>query len=124
VAQPASSQSLTLHAGRAAVAVSERISAQIGRIVELNRGAANLGSLQKYVDEWNLSDMTEATLGLCKDGQPVVDSRGPRKTVQHMYRLKRSMREFDNAWHDVDKSVHVSFLSEVGFYPYTELLST
>ncbi|KAK1631593.1 hypothetical protein QYE76_005908 [Lolium multiflorum] len=106
VAQPTCSQSLTLHAGRAAVAVSEKILAQTGRIIELNRGEANLGSLQKYVDEWNLSDMTEATLGLGKDGQLVVDSRGPWNTVQHMYRLKHSMREFDNAWHDVDKNVH------------------
>jgi hypothetical protein len=124
VAQPTCSQSLTLHAGRAAVAVSEKISAQTGRIIELNRGEANLGSLQKYVDEWNLSDMTEATLGLGKDGQLVVDSRGPWNTVQHMYRLKHSMREFDNAWHDVDKNVHVSFSSELEFYPYTELFST
>ncbi|KAK1695347.1 hypothetical protein QYE76_012044 [Lolium multiflorum] len=56
VAQPASSQSLTLHVGRVAVAVSEKISAQTGRIIELNRGAANLGSLQKYLDEWNLME--------------------------------------------------------------------
>ncbi|KAK1667036.1 hypothetical protein QYE76_055195 [Lolium multiflorum] len=106
VAQPASSHCLTLHVGQASVAISEKLSAQTGRIIELNRGEANLGSLQKYVDEWNLSDMTEATLGLGKDGQPVVDSRGPRNTVQHMYQLKRSMREFDIAWHDVDKNMH------------------
>ncbi|KAK1692120.1 hypothetical protein QYE76_008817 [Lolium multiflorum] len=105
VAQPASSQSLALHTGRAAVAVSEKVSAQTGRIIELNRGAANLGALQRYVDEWNTSDITEATLGVGKDGLPVVDTRGPRNTVQHMHRLKRSMREFENAWHDVDKNV-------------------
>jgi hypothetical protein len=124
VAQPASSQSLTLHVGQDVVAVSEKISAQIGRIFELNRGRANLGALQKYVDEWNLSDMTEATLGLGKDGQPAVDSRGPRNTMRHMYRLKRSMRKFDNAWHNVDKNVHVSLSFEIKFHPYTELFST
>jgi hypothetical protein len=57
----------------------------------MNCGKANLGSLQMYVDEWNISDMTEATLGLGKDGQPAVDTRGPRSTVQHMYRLKRNI---------------------------------
>jgi hypothetical protein len=124
VAQPTSSRTLTLHTGRAAVSISEKISAQTGRIIKLNRGEVNLGLLQRYVDEWNVSDMTEATLSLGKDGQPVVDTRGPRNTVQHMHRLKRSMREFDNAWHDVDKNVLVSFSSGFELRPYTELLST
>ncbi|KAK1626742.1 hypothetical protein QYE76_001057 [Lolium multiflorum] len=104
-AQPTGSQALTLHAGRAAIATSEKVSAQLGRIVELNRGKANLGSLQRYVDDWNLSDMTEATLGLGKDGKPAVDVQGLRSTVQHMHRLKRSVREFDNDWHDVNNNV-------------------
>jgi hypothetical protein len=124
VAQPTSSRTLALHTGRAAISISEKISSQTGRIIEMNRGEANLSSLQKYVDEWNISDMTEATLGLGKDGQPVVDTRGPRNTVQHMHRLKRSMREVDNAWHDVDKNVLVSFSSGFELYPYTELFST
>nr|XP_051209202.1 uncharacterized protein LOC127326372 [Lolium perenne] len=124
VAQPTASRTLVLHTGRVAAAISEKISARTGRIIELNRGEVNLGSLQKYVDEWNMSDMTEATLGLGKDGQPAVDTRGPRNTVQHMYRLKCSMREFDNAWHDVDKNVLVSFSSGFELYPYTELFST
>ena len=124
VTSPASSQHLALHAGRAAVAISEKVSAQTGRIIELNRGAANLGALQRYVDEWNTADITEATLGVGKDGQVVMDTRGAWSTVQHLARLKRSVREFDNAWHDVDKNVLVSFSPGLEFYPHTELFST
>ncbi|KAK1660620.1 hypothetical protein QYE76_048779 [Lolium multiflorum] len=105
VTPAASSQSLTLHAGRAAVAVREKVSAQIGRIIELNRGEANMGTLQRYVDEWNTSNMTEATLGMGKDGKVVLDTCGPRNTVQHLARLKRAVREFDNSWHDINKNV-------------------
>jgi hypothetical protein len=97
--------------------------AQTGRIIELNRGADNLGALQKYVDAWNISDMTEGTLGI-KDGQVVVDTHGPQNMVQHLARLKRNMHEFDNAWHDVDKNVMVSFSPGFEFYPHTELFST
>jgi hypothetical protein len=64
--------------------------------------------------------MTEATLGV-KDGQAMTDTRGLRSTVQHLARLKRSVREFDNAWHDVDKNVLVSFSPGLEFYPHTEL---
>ncbi|KAM0872708.1 hypothetical protein ACQ4PT_038528 [Festuca glaucescens] len=105
VAQPTGSRELTLHVGRAAIAAGEKVSAQLGRIVELNRGEANLGVLQRYVDKWNTSDMTEATLGVGKDRQAVIDPRGPRNTVQHLARLKHAMREFDNAWHDANQNV-------------------
>ncbi|KAM0857704.1 hypothetical protein ACQ4PT_048304 [Festuca glaucescens] len=101
----ASSQSLTLHTGRVAAAISAKVSAQTGRVIELNHGAANLGELQQYVDAWNTSDLTEASLGVGKDGKMVIDTRGPRNTVQHLARLKHAVREFDNAWHDVDKNV-------------------
>ncbi|KAM0929126.1 hypothetical protein ACQ4PT_001831 [Festuca glaucescens] len=104
-AQPTSSQALTLHAGRAAIAAGEKVSAQLGRIVELNRGEANLGALQRYVDKWNTSDMTEATLGVGKDRNVVIDTLGPRNTVQHLVRLKHAVREFDNAWHDANNNV-------------------
>jgi hypothetical protein len=69
LAQATGSQAraLVLHAGRAAITAGEKVSAQLGRIVELNRGDANLGALQRYVDKWNLSDLTEATLGVGKD---------------------------------------------------------
>ncbi len=60
--------------------------------------------------------MTEATLGVGKDRQAVIDPRGPRNTVQHLARLKHAMREFDNAWHDANQNVLVSF------FPALELL--
>jgi hypothetical protein len=31
------------------------------------------------------------------------------------------VREFDNAWHDVDKNVLVSFSPGLEFYPHTKL---
>ncbi|KAM0910872.1 hypothetical protein ACQ4PT_013877 [Festuca glaucescens] len=105
VAQPTGSRELTLHAGHAAIAAGEKVSAQLGQIVELNRGEANLGALQRYVDKWNTSDMTEATLGVGKDRQVVIDTHSPRNTVQHLSRLKHAVREFDNAWHDANHNV-------------------
>ncbi|KAM0888481.1 hypothetical protein ACQ4PT_028309 [Festuca glaucescens] len=98
-------QALVLHAGRAAVAAGEKVPAQLGRIVELNRGNANLSGLQRYVDKWNVADLTDATLGVGKDKKLVIDSRGPRSTVQHLGRLKHSVKEFDNAWHDANNNV-------------------
>nr|XP_051211474.1 formin-like protein 16 [Lolium perenne] len=77
-AAPASgsqAQSIVLHVGRAAVAAGEKVSAQLGRVVELNRGTANLGALQHLMDKWNLADITDATLGIGKDGKGVLDSR-------------------------------------------------
>ena len=124
MAPPTGSRELTLHAGRAAIVAGEKVSAQLGRIVELNRGEANLGGLQRYVDKWNTSDMTEATLGVGKDRQVVIDPRGPRNTVQHLARLKHAVREFDNAWHDANHNVLVSFSSEFGFYSHIGLFST
>jgi hypothetical protein len=67
-----------------------------------------LGVLQRYVDKWNLSDLTEATLGIDKDKKVVTDQRGPRNTVQHLGRLKQVVREFDNALHDANNNVLVS----------------
>ncbi|KAM0871532.1 hypothetical protein ACQ4PT_039337 [Festuca glaucescens] len=98
-------RTLALHAGRAAITAGEKVSAQLGRIVELNRGDANLGELQRLVDRWNLADLTEATRGVGKDGKVVIDSRGPRSTVQHFGRLKQAVKEFDNAWHDANQNV-------------------
>ncbi|KAM0903733.1 hypothetical protein ACQ4PT_018495 [Festuca glaucescens] len=98
-------RTLVLHAGRAAITAGEKVSAQLGRIVELNRGDANLGELQRLVDRWNLADLTEATRGVGKDGKVVIDSRGPRSTVQHFGRLKQAVKEFDNAWHDANQNV-------------------
>ena len=90
-------QALVLHAGRAAVAAGEKVPAQLGRIVKLNRGDANLGALQHFVDKWNVADLTDATLGVGKDGKVISDPRGRRSTVQHLGRLKHAVKEFDNA---------------------------
>jgi hypothetical protein len=68
------------------------------------------------VDEWNLSDLTDATLSVGKDKKLVVDTRGPRNTVQHLGRLKQAVKEFDNAWHDANNNVLVSFLSELELF--------
>ena len=65
------------------------------------------------MDRWNLADLTEATRGVGKDGKVVVDSRGPRSTVQHFGRLKQAMKEFDNAWHDANRNVLVSLIPEL-----------
>ncbi|KAK1625832.1 hypothetical protein QYE76_000147 [Lolium multiflorum] len=91
VTAPASgsqAQPLVLHTGRAAVAAGEKVPLQLGRVVELNRGSANLGALQHLVDRWNLADLSDATLGVGKDGKAKLDPRGHRSTVQHISRLK------------------------------------
>ncbi|KAM0848037.1 hypothetical protein ACQ4PT_054640 [Festuca glaucescens] len=98
-------QALVLHAGRAAVAAGEKVLAQLGRIVKLNRGDANLGALQHFVDKWNVADLTDATLGVGKDGKVISDPRGRRSTVQHLGRLKHAVKEFDNVWHDANNNV-------------------
>ena len=81
---------------------------QTGRIIEKSRDDEGLGSLEKYADDWNDSDLTEVTSGLGKDGQPIIDSRGPRPMIQQLGRLKRCMRETDMAWFDVDKNISVN----------------
>jgi hypothetical protein len=123
VAAPASgsqAQALILHTGRAVVPASEKVSAQLGRIIELSRGETNLGSLQRYVDKWNLADLPDATLGVSKDTKLVVDTRNPQSMVHHLGRLKHAVREFDNAWHDTNNNVLVSFLLELQLFFYTD----
>nr|XP_051221141.1 uncharacterized protein LOC127339314 [Lolium perenne] len=99
------SQSLVLHADRAAVIAGEKASAQLGRITELTRGEVNLGLLQAYAEKWNLADLSLATRGLSKEKLPVADPSGPRSSAQHLSRLKHAVKEFDLAWHDVSGNV-------------------
>jgi hypothetical protein len=66
-AQP-QAQSLVLHTGRATMAAGEKAAAQLGRVVELTRAGASLGALQQLVEHWNLADLSDATLGVGKDG--------------------------------------------------------
>jgi hypothetical protein len=67
-----------------------------------------LGSLDKYADARNNSDLTEITARLGKDGQPIIDSRGLRPMIQQLGRLKRCMRQTDMAWFDIDKNISVN----------------
>ncbi|KAK1619586.1 hypothetical protein QYE76_025103 [Lolium multiflorum] len=46
-----------------------------------------------------------ATRGVGKDRLPIVDPAGPKCTEGHFIRLKRAVREFDNAWHDATSNV-------------------
>jgi hypothetical protein len=105
-----------LHAGRAAKEASEKVLAQLGRIIVMNRGDANLGDLQRYVDKWNLSNLSEATLGVGRDRQVIIDSHSPQNTMQHLGRLKQAVRELDNAWHDAHNNVLVSFSLELQLF--------
>jgi hypothetical protein len=97
-----------LHSGRAAIVAGETASAQLGRITELTRGGADLGHLLDYAEKWNQADVSPATRGLGKDKLPLVDPAGPRSTGQHFSRLRRAVKEFDNAWHDANINVVVS----------------
>jgi hypothetical protein len=114
-APPSGSQTLVLHAGRAAVSASEKASAQLGRITEVTRGEVDRGPLQAYTEKWNLADLSPATRGLSKEKQPVADPSGPRSSAQHLSRLKRAVKEFDLAWHDVSGNVVVSSTSKTFF---------
>nr|XP_051221850.1 uncharacterized protein LOC127340111 [Lolium perenne] len=99
------SQTLALHAGRAAVVAGETASAQVGRITEFQRGGVELGHLLDYAEKWNQADLTPAMRGLSKDKLPIVDPSGPRSTGQHFGRLRRRAKEFDIAWHDASANV-------------------
>jgi hypothetical protein len=70
-----------------------------------------------YVDDWNSSDLYEVTSSLGKDREHVLDLRGPRSLAQQLVWLKRSMRENDIVWYDVNKNVTVNILlSHLPFY--------
>ncbi|KAK1603639.1 hypothetical protein QYE76_027312 [Lolium multiflorum] len=93
----ANPQQLTLHAGRAAVAVGGKPSGVLGRITKLTRGGRDLGHLLPYAEKWNAADISAATRGLGKDRLPAPDPSGPRCTEEHFARLRRAVRELDNA---------------------------
>nr|XP_051211394.1 uncharacterized protein LOC127328868 [Lolium perenne] len=117
------SQTLALHAGRAAVAAGETASTQVGRITELHRGGADLGHLLDYAVKWNHADLSPVTRGLGKDKLPAIDPAGPRSTGQHFGQLRCAVKEFDNAWHDANANVVVSSLPEASFEDLTAQLS-
>ncbi|KAK1612507.1 hypothetical protein QYE76_036180 [Lolium multiflorum] len=101
----AGQQSLVLHVGRAAAAAGEKPSGVLGRITELKREGRELGHLADYAEKWNVVDVSAATHGLGKDRLPAPDPAGPRCTEEHFMRLRRSVKELDNAWHDATNNM-------------------
>jgi hypothetical protein len=102
-------KSLVLHAGPAAIVAGEKATGLLGRITELRREGRELGHLLDYAEKWNQADVSAATRGLGKDRLPAIDPAGPRCTEEHFMRLRRAVKEFDNAWHDATNNVVVSF---------------
>ncbi|KAK1604462.1 hypothetical protein QYE76_028135 [Lolium multiflorum] len=98
-------QPLVLHTGRAAVVAGEKATGLLGRITELKREGRELGHLLDYAEKWNQADVSSATHGVGRDRLPIVDPAGPKSTEEHFMRLKRAVREFDNAWHDATSNV-------------------
>ncbi|KAK1682770.1 hypothetical protein QYE76_043618 [Lolium multiflorum] len=104
-ATASSPQPLVLHTGPAAIMVGEKATGLLGRITELKREGRELGHLLDYAEKWNQADVSAATRGVGKDRLPIVDPAGPKSTEEHFMRLKRAVREFDNAWHDATSNV-------------------
>nr|XP_051202066.1 actin cytoskeleton-regulatory complex protein PAN1-like [Lolium perenne] len=102
------SQQLALHVGRAAVVAGEAATGLLGQITELKRGGHKLGHLLEYAEKWSRADVYVATRGLGKDRLPAIDTAGPRCTEQHFIRLRRAVKELDNAWHDATNNVVLS----------------
>ncbi|KAK1684586.1 hypothetical protein QYE76_045434 [Lolium multiflorum] len=98
-------RSLVLHVGPATAAVSEKPSGLLGRIIVLKREGKELGHLLDYAEKWNQADVSAATRGVGKDRLPIDDPAGPKCIEGHFTRLKRAVREFDNAWHDATSNV-------------------
>jgi hypothetical protein len=106
---------LVLHTGPAAVVAGEQATGLLGRITKLKREGRELGHLLDYAEKWNQADVSAATRGVGKDRLPIVDPAGPKCTEGHFIRLKRAVREFDNAWHDATSNVVVSFTNLCNF---------
>jgi hypothetical protein len=115
---------VVLHVGPAAVAVQDKPTGLLGRIVELKRAGKDLGHLLPYAQKWNEADISASTRGLGKDRLPAPDPAGPRSTEEHFTRLKRAVKEFDSAWYDATNNVVVSFANslvifvDAGFFSF------
>nr|XP_051205534.1 uncharacterized protein LOC127319595 [Lolium perenne] len=101
-------QPLVLHTGRAAVVAGEKPTGLLGRITELKREGRELGHFLGYAEKWNQADISTATRGVGKDRLPIIDPAGPKSTKEHFMRLRRAVKEFDNAWHDATNNVVVT----------------
>jgi hypothetical protein len=100
---------LVLHVSKAASDASGKATGLLGRITEFRRGGRELGHLLPYAQQWNAADVTRATHGVGKDRQPLPDPAGDRCSEEHFMRLRRAVKELDNAWFDSTNNLRVSF---------------
>ncbi|KAK1611637.1 hypothetical protein QYE76_035310 [Lolium multiflorum] len=100
-------QPLVLHVSKAASAASEKATGLLGRITEFQRGGRELGHLLPDAQKWNAADVTLATRGVGKDRKP-RPCRGPIFR-EHFMRLRRAVKELDNAWYDSTNNLRVLF---------------
>jgi hypothetical protein len=102
-------QPLVLHVSKAARDTATKATGLLGRITEFQRRGRELGHLLPYAQKWNAADMTPATRGLGKDRLPAPDPVGDRSSEEHFMRLRRAVKELDNAWYDSTNNLRVSF---------------
>jgi hypothetical protein len=101
------SKELALHTSKAAIALAPKLAPRLGQISTRMKSGESLGSLGGLAQDWNEADMGEVTSGLTRDRELIIDPSGPSSQSDKMLRLKKSMREFDNAWYDADKAYTV-----------------
>ncbi|KAK1677437.1 hypothetical protein QYE76_038285 [Lolium multiflorum] len=100
-------QPLVLHVSKAASAAGEKATGLLGRITEFRRGR-ELGHLLPYAQKWNAADVTPATRGVGKDRQPAPDPARDRSSEEHFMRLRRAVKELDNAWFDSTNNLRLT----------------
>ncbi|KAM0833813.1 hypothetical protein ACQ4PT_064034 [Festuca glaucescens] len=113
---PPLNKALTLHTSKAAASIDETLALQARHIIEWSRSGQSLGSLTKYAEDWNSSNLCEVTSGMSKERELTVDLNGPQSIPQQLMRLKRSMRATDLAWYNVDKNVMLVLESQKKLY--------
>jgi hypothetical protein len=101
------SKELALHTGKAASALAAKLAPRLGQILTRTKSGESLGLLGALAQEWNEADMGEVTSGLTRERELIIHPSGPSSQSDKMLRLKKAMREFDNAWYDADKAYTV-----------------
>jgi hypothetical protein len=102
---------LVLHVARAASSAGEKATGLLGRITEFQREGRELGHLLPYAQKWNATDVSAATRGMGKDRLPAPDPTSNRCAEEHFMRLRRAVKELDNAWFDATNNMMVSSTS-------------
>jgi hypothetical protein len=118
-AAPSVRHQITLHTSRAATLAASQTAPCFGNVLVQIRSGDSLGSLEHYAQEWNSADMGEVTSGLNEARKPIVDPSGLVPLGNHLLRMKRAVKAFDNAWFDSNKAILVrilSFLTVVSFF--------